>query len=123
MAERKAPSFAAASWRVFELSLGEMLWSKRTIFMALVVGAPVLLAVVIRLLQASGIPALRVNGARIGGAAMFGMMIWVLFVRFIVPVLGVFPGTRSWRTKWRKAITYLSRAPISEGVLVGKYLA
>ena len=31
----------AASLRVFDLSLGEMLWSRRTIFMALVVGGPV----------------------------------------------------------------------------------
>ena len=37
-------STAAAARRVFELSFGEMLWSRRTIFMALVVGGPVLLA-------------------------------------------------------------------------------
>jgi ABC-2 type transport system permease protein len=125
MTERKAPSFAAASWRVFELSLGEMLWSKRTIFMALVVGAPVLLAIIIRLLQASGIPALRVNGARVGGAAMFGMVIWVLFVRFIVPVLGVFYGTALVADEVEdKTITYLFTRPIQRGaVLMGKYLA
>ena len=44
-AARPAPlSTAAAARRVFELSFGEMLWSRRTIFMALVVGGPVLLA-------------------------------------------------------------------------------
>src|SRR5918998_3023555 len=125
MAEHKAPSFTTASWRVFELSLGEMLWSKRTIFMALVVGAPVLLAVIIRVLQASGIPALRVNGARIGGAAMFGMVIWLLFVRFIVPVLGVFYGTALVADEVEdKTITYLFTRPIQRGaVLVGKYIA
>ncbi len=37
-------TFIAASKRVFDLSLGEMLWSRRTVFMALVVGGPVLLA-------------------------------------------------------------------------------
>ena len=125
MAERKAPSFATASWRVFELSLGEMLWSKRTIFMALVVGAPVLLAIVIKILQASGIPALRVNGVRVGGGAMFGMLIWVLFVRFIVPVLGVFYGTALVADEVEdKTITYLFTRPIQRGaVLMGKYLA
>jgi hypothetical protein len=125
MTERKAPSFAAAAWRVFELSLGEMLWSKRTIFMGLVVGGPVILAIVIRVLQASGIPALRVNGARVGGAAMFGMLIWVLFVRFIVPVLGVFYGTALVADEVEdKTITYLFTRPIQRGaVLVGKYLA
>jgi ABC-2 type transport system permease protein len=125
MSERKAPSFLTASARIFELSLGEMLWSKRTIFMALVVGGPVILAIVVRVLQASGIPALRVNGARVGGSAMFGMMIWVLFVRFIVPVLGVFYGTALMADEVEdKTITYLFTRPIQRGaVLVGKYLA
>src|ERR671918_1148146 len=125
MNERRAPSFITASTRVFELSLGEMLWSKRTIFMALVVGGTVILAIIIRVLQASGIPALRVNGARVGGAAMFGMMIWVLFVRFIVPVLGVFYGTALIADEVEgKTITYLFTRPIQRGaVLIGKYLA
>lgn len=123
--ERKAPSFVTAAARVFELSLGEMLWSKRTIFMALVVGGPVLLAIVVKVLQASGVPALRVNGARVGGAGVFGMMIWVLFIRFIVPVLGVFYGTALIADEVEdKTITYLFTRPIQRGaVLVGKYLA
>ena len=125
MTERKSPSFLTASARVFELSLGEMLWSRRTIFMALVVGGPVLLAVVARLLQASGIPALRVNGVRIDGAGIFGMMMWVLFIRFIVPVLGVFYGTALVADEVEdKTITYLFTRPIQRGaVMMGKYLA
>ena len=125
MSERKAPSFLTAATRVFELSLGEMLWSRRTIFMALVVGGPVVLAIVARLLQESGVPALRVNGVRVGGAGIFGMMIWVLFVRFIVPVLGVFYGTALVADEVEdKTITYLFTRPIQRGaVLVGKYLA
>ena len=39
--------FWGASRRVFDLSLGEMLWSRRTIFMALVVGGPVILAIIV----------------------------------------------------------------------------
>src|SRR5688572_21209823 len=93
MSARKAPSFTTAAARVFELSLGEMLWSRRTIFMVLVVGGPVLLAIIARVLQASGIPTLRVNGVRVGGARVFGEMFWMLFIWFIVPVLGVFYGT------------------------------
>ena len=31
----------ASSLRVFDLSLGEMLWSRRTVFLALIVGGPV----------------------------------------------------------------------------------
>jgi ABC-type transport system involved in multi-copper enzyme maturation permease subunit len=119
------PSFAAASMRVFDLSLGQMLWSRRTIFMLLVVGAPIFLALVTRVVQTAGIAPLRVNGARVGGAGIFGMMIWVLFLRFIVPVLGVFYGTSLIADEVEdKTITYLFTRPIQRGaVLVGKYLA
>lgn len=121
----QAPSFAVASLRVFDLSLGEMLWSRRTIFMALVVGGPVVLAVIARIVEAFGMPALRINGARVGGHVVFGMMIWVLYLRFIVPVLGVFYGTALIADEVEdKTITYLFTRPIHRGaVLVGKYLA
>src|SRR5918999_1333988 len=119
------PRLLAGAARVFDLSLGEMLWSRRTIFMALVVGGPVLLAVVARAVQASGIAPLRVNGVRVDAASMFGMMIWVLFLRFIVPVLGVFYGTSLIADEVEdKTITYLFTRPIRRGaVLVGKYFA
>ena len=45
---KQAPGFLFASLRVFDLSVGEMLWSRRTIFMGLVVGLPVVLAVSVR---------------------------------------------------------------------------
>jgi ABC-type multidrug transport system permease subunit len=107
------------------MSLGEMLWSRRTIFMALVVGAPVVLAVVARIVQSSGIAPLRVNGVRADAAAIFGMMVWVFFLRFIVPVLGVFYGTSLIADEVEeKTVTYLFTRPIRRGsVLVGKYLA
>ena len=119
------PSMFAGAMRIFDLSLGEMLWSRRTIFMALVVGGPVLLAVVARIIQASGIAPLRVNGVRVDAASMFGMMIWVLFLRFIVPMLGVFYGTSLVADEVEdKTITYLFTRPVRRGaVLLGKYLA
>ena len=118
-------SYLAAAARVFDLSIGDMLWSRRTIFMALVVCGPVFLAIVARLVQASGVAPLRVNGVQVGGAAIFGMMIWVLFLRFIIPVLGVFYGTSLIADEVEdKTITYLFTRPIPRGaVLLGKYLA
>jgi ABC-2 type transport system permease protein len=118
-------SFWNASRRVMDLSLGEMLWSRRTIFMALVVGGPVILAVIVRILESFGLPALRVNGQRVGGMGVFGVMIWMLFLRFIIPVLGVFYGTALMADEVEdKTITYLFTRPIPRGaVLVGKYLA
>src|SRR3954469_18327623 len=118
-------SFFAASRRVFDLSLGEMLWSRRTIFMALVVGGPVLLALIIKGVEMFGMSALRVNGQKVAGFGIFGVMIWMLFLRFIVPVLGVFYGTALMADEVEdKTITYLFTRPISRGaVLVGKFLA
>ncbi len=121
----RPPSFAVASLRVFDLSLAEMLWSRRTIFMALVVGGPVLLAIIARVVEWFGTPALRINGARVGGDVVFGMMMWVLYVRLIVPVLGVFYGTGLIADEIEdRTITYLFTRPIHRGaVLIGKYLA
>ena len=123
--DARPASFMNGAWRVFELSLGEMLWSRRTIFMAIVVGSPVILALVARLVQATGIAPLRVNGVRVDAAAMFGLMIWLLFLKFIVPVLGVFYGTSLVADEVEdKTITYLFTRPVRRSaVLVGKYIA
>jgi len=122
---KPAPSFVSSAVRVFELSFGEMLWSRRTIFMALVMAAPVILALVSRVVQTMGVAPLRVNGVRVGGAGIFGMMIWVLFIRFTIPVLGVFYGTSLIADEVDdKTLTYLFTRPVQRGaVLVGKFLA
>ena len=118
------PSVLSSSARIFELSIGEMLWSRRSIFLALVVGAPIVLAVVIRIISLSFGP-VQINGEGVGGAALFGMSIWVLYIRFIVPVLGVFYGTSLIADEVDdKTITYLFTRPIPRrAVLFGKYLA
>jgi ABC-type transport system involved in multi-copper enzyme maturation permease subunit len=119
------PSLATASLRVFDLSLGEMLWSRRTVFLAIVVGGPVLIAVILRVVDALNVPAMRVNGVKLGGPSIFGLMIWFLFLRFIVPVLGIFYGTALMADEVEdKTITYLFTRPIPRSaVLIGKYLA
>src|SRR6266436_1482000 len=124
-ATSKTPGYVASALRVFDLSIGEMLWSRRTIFMALVVGAPVVISLFLRLLDALGAPVFQVNGMRMAGPAIFGMMIWVFYLRFTVPVLGVFYGTSLSADEVEdKTITYLFTRPIPKGaVLVGKYVA
>ena len=121
----KPLSPVAGAGRIFDVSLGELIWSRRTIFMALVVGAPVVVAIVVRIVQASGIAPLRVNGVRVDAVSVFGMIIWVLFLRFIIPVLGVFYGTSLIADEVEdKTITYLFTRPLRRGaVLLGKYLA
>jgi ABC-type transport system involved in multi-copper enzyme maturation permease subunit len=118
-------SFATAARRVFDLSLGEMLWSRRTIFMALVVAGPVVLALIARGVELFGMSALRINGRPVPGFSIFGVMIWSLYLFFIVPVLGVFYGTALMADEVEdRTITYLFTRPVPRGaVLVGKYLA
>jgi len=118
-------SFMSSAMRVFGLSVGEVLWSRRTIFMALVVGSPVLVAVVARTVQSMGTAPLRVNGAQVDSLSMFGAIVWLLFISFIVPVLGVFYGTSLIADEVDdKTITYLFTRPVRRGaVIVGKFIA
>ena len=127
----QAPGLLASALRVFDLSLGEMLWSRRTIFMALVVGAPVIIAIILRVVVALGAPLMDetirggANPVRMTGPAIFGLMVWVFYLRFTVPVLGIFYGTSLIADEVEdKTITYLFTRPIRRGaVLLGKYLA
>jgi ABC-2 type transport system permease protein len=120
------PGIVFASMRVADISLGEMLWSRRTVFMGLIVGLPVLLSVIVRVLYEAGLPTIHVGrGAAAGGPLIFGMLMWLFFVRIAVPVLGVFYGTSLIADEVDdKTITYLFTRPIPRAaVLYGKYLA
>jgi ABC-2 type transport system permease protein len=122
---KQMPSLMTASLRVFDVSLGEMLWSRRTVFLGLIVGGPVLIAIILRAVDMMNLPAMKVNGIRVGGSAIFGLMMWFLFLRFIVPILGIFYGTSLIADEVEdKTITYLFTRPIPRSaVLIGKYLA
>jgi ABC-type transport system involved in multi-copper enzyme maturation permease subunit len=115
------PTFARSAARVFDLSFGQMLWSRRSLLLVFLVGSPVLLAAALRIGSAS----VRVDGAPPSGPTIFGVMMWLLYVRFIVPILGVFYGTALIADEVEdKTITYLFTRPIAHSaVLIGKYLA
>jgi ABC-2 type transport system permease protein len=123
----RTQSFGWSALRVFDLSLGQMLWSRRTIFLALVVSAPMILGIIVRVLSSSGISgAVRMGGgAIVSGPSIFGLFIWLLYLRFTIPVLGVFYGTSLIADEVEdKTITYLFTRPIPRGaVVLGKYLA
>ena len=124
-APRTPGAVLPSAMRIFDLSLGQMLWSRRSVFLGVLLGGPVLLAVILRIVDTLHASGFRVNGAAVGGSAIFGMMIWLLFIRFIVPVLGVFYGTSLIADEVEdKTITYLFTRPIPRrAVLLGKYLA
>jgi ABC-2 type transport system permease protein len=123
--DRRTPTLLSSAIRIFDLSLGQMLWSRRSVFLGILLGGPVLLAGAVRLivfLYASGF---RINGASAAGSTVFGLMIWLLYIRFIIPILGVFFGTALIADEVDdKTITYLFTRPIPRSaVLLGKYLA
>jgi len=122
---RRRPTYARAVLRIFDLSFGEMLWSRRSVFLGLVAGGPVLLALASRLVWILASGSIHINGESVSGAGIFGLMIWLLYVRFIVPILGVFYGTSLIADEVDdRTITYLFTRPVARGaVLLGKYLA
>lgn len=92
-------------------------------FLGLLVGGPVVLALAVR---ASVILDIGPPGApRPGGPVLFGLIVWLLYIRFIVPILGVFYGTSIIADEVEdKTLTYLFVRPIPRAsVLMGKYLA
>jgi ABC-2 type transport system permease protein len=119
------PTLWSSALRIFDLSLGQMLWSRRSVFLGVLLGGPVVLAIVLRTISVLYASSFHINGALAGGPAIFGMMIWLLYIRFIVPVLGVFFGTALIADEVDdKTITYLFTRPIPRSaVLLGKYLA
>ena len=118
-------SLLASTRRVFELALGQMLWARRTALLALAAAAPVLLALVTRLTLSSGSAVVQINGRQIGSEAVFSTAIAALYLRFIVPAIGVFYGTSLIADEVEdRTITYLFVRPIPRGAIVlGKYLA
>ena len=122
-------SFFRSALRIYDLSLGQMLWSRRTVFMALIVGGPVAVAVLLRALVAMDLFMAQwvINGrpVTVDGPVIFGLMIWGFYLQFSVPLLGMFYGTALIADEVEdKTITYLFTRPVSRGaVLVGKYLA
>ena len=123
--EPRTPTVWGSAVRIFDLSLGQMLWSRRSVFLGLLLGGPVIIALTLRVVATMYTSGFKINGAQAAGASIFGMMIWLLYIRFIVPVLGVFYGTALIADEVDdKTITYLFTRPIPRSaVLLGKYLA
>ena len=119
------PGLFPSAVRIFDLSLGQMLWSRRSVFLGVLLGGPVAIAIALRIIESLAASGFMVNGAQIRGNAIFGGMIWLLYIRVIVPLLGVFYGTALIADEVDdKTITYLFTRPIPRSaVVLGKYLA
>ena len=119
------PGLVPSAVRIFDLSLGQMLWSRRSVFLGILLGGPVAIAIALRIIESLATSGFMVNGVQLRGNAIFGGMIWLLYIRVIVPLLGVFYGTALIADEVDdKTITYLFTRPIPRSaVVLGKYLA
>ena len=118
-------TFAGASARVAEVSLGQMLWSRRTIFMGIVLVVPMIVALSLRLVDVYGETPLKMRGEPLLGVDLFGLLLWWIYLRFVIPVLGAFYGTGLIADEVEdKTLTYLFTRPVPRAaVLLGKYCA
>jgi len=80
----RSPSVLTAAFRIFDLSLSDMLWSRRSVFLALVVGGPVIIALVAR--TAALLPRTGVRPLVLAGSACFlAGFGWLLVKSPLVP--------------------------------------
>ena len=86
-----APTVVTAALCVFNFSVGKMLWSRRTIFLALVPAGPVALGLLLRVMTHFGAfdgASRAINGRAINlnGPAIFGLMVWTFYLRLAATV-------------------------------------
>jgi len=112
--------FLAAARGVFDLSLDAMIWSRRSVMMAVLLGLPVVFALFYRIVLAAKLP----PGA-IGGWDLYGVVIAFYFVRNVLPLVALFYATALIADEVEgKTLTYLLTRPIRrEAILTGKFAA
>ncbi|MBM3779661.1 MAG: ABC transporter permease [Acidimicrobiia bacterium] len=124
MAPRTPPPPGRAVRLIFDLSLGRMLWSSRSLFTALLAAAPLVLALAGRVLSTGGVAFAGSSGPA-DGLTSFGVLIMLVYARFVVPVAAVVLGTSIMADEVEgRTLTYLFARPVPRwAVLAGKYLA
>jgi ABC-2 type transport system permease protein len=112
-------AFGRAFRAVFELSLEGMVWSLRSLLMALLLGAPIVFGLVYRLVLIAKVP------ARVSGFDLYAIIIAIYYVRNVVPLAALFYATSLVADEVEgKTLTYLLTRPVTRpSILLGKFLA
>ena len=117
-ASRPLP-FAEGARRVFDLALEGMIWSRRSLLMAILLGLPALFAVLYRALAASkGSPGTSPD-------ELYGYIVALYSVRNVVPLAALFYATALIADEVEgKTLTYLLTRPVPRAsILAGKFAA
>ena len=111
--------FPKAARAVFDLALEGMVWSRRSLLMAVLLGLPILFAIVYRVVLAARLP------AHLTGFDLYGYVIALYYVRNVLPLAALFYATALIADEVDgKTLTYLLTRPVQRGaVLFGKFAA
>jgi ABC-2 type transport system permease protein len=115
----KPLAFGPAARAVFDLSLDGMVFSRRSLLMALLVAAPVAFAVLYRVLSAThGRPPL-------GPSDLYALMVAIYWVRNVLPLAALFYATSLIADEVEgRTLTYLLTRPLTrQSIFAGKFAA
>ena len=109
---------ARAARAVFDLSLEAMVWSRRSLVMAALLGLPIVLAIVYRALLGRLPP-------RVASFDFYGNIVAYYYLRFALPVTALFYATSLIADEVDgKTLTYLITRPVRRSaILIGKFAA
>jgi ABC-2 type transport system permease protein len=117
--ERGPVGFWPAARAVFDLTLESMMWSKRSLAMAVLLGLPVLFGLVYRGVLVARLP------PRVTGFDLYGVIVAIYYVRNVLPLAALFYATALIADEVDgKTLTYLITRPVRRAsILAGKYAA
>jgi ABC-2 type transport system permease protein len=111
--------FTAAARAVFTLSLEGMVWTRRSLVMSVLLGLPVLFAVLYRVTLAAKLP------PSLSPVDLYGSIVAIYYVRNAVPLAALFYATALIADEVeQKTITHLFTRPLTRAsILFGKFAA
>jgi ABC-2 type transport system permease protein len=117
---RRPLPFGNGARAVFDLALEGMVWSRRTLLMGILVGLPVLVAVVYRVVLATQ-PTARMPPP----ADIYAVVVAVYWVRNVLPLAALFFATALVADEVEgRTLTYLLTRPLTrESIFAGKFAA
>ncbi|MGD8897335.1 MAG: ABC transporter permease [Acidobacteriota bacterium] len=112
--------FVPATRAVFDLSLEGMIWSRRSLLMGLLVGVPLIVAVVYRVLLAA-----EVLPSAAPPLDLYGFAVAIIWVRNLLPLMALFHATSLIADEVEgRTLTYLLTRPLTRpAIFAGKFAA
>ena len=106
-----------AARAVFDLSLEGMVWSRRSLVVAILLGLPVVFAIAYRAVLAAKMP------PQMTGFDLYGIVVAIYYVRNVLPLAALFYATALIADEVDgKTLTYLITRPVRRSaILVGKF--